>query len=159
MLCKLTNTEEKVYSLLSQGLNDKEIADKLFIGVSTVRTHKKNIFKKTGIHSLQELLAERIKELEIEVQFFRDYIKITNEVQNEYEQQLNQLKAQLLDQEAETLKAGGIISLLEQTLAEIKEYLQPFKKKKSNFYTINDVVTDIANNIEKIISEVLEEGE
>ena len=82
MPCKLTNMEEKVYSLLSQGLSVKETADKLFIGVSTVRTHKNSIFKKKEIHSIQELLAERIKELEIEAQFFRDYIKITNEVLN-----------------------------------------------------------------------------
>ena len=35
--------------------------------------------------------------------------------------ELVQLKAQLLDQEAETLKAGGIIHILEKTLTEIKE--------------------------------------
>ena len=37
------------------------------------------------------------------------------------QQQLDQLKAQLLDQEAETLKAGGIIYKLEQTITEIKK--------------------------------------
>ena len=37
------------------------------------------------------------------------------------QQQLDQLKAQLLDQEAETLKAGGIIHILGQALTEIKE--------------------------------------
>ena len=36
-------------------------------------------------------------------------------------EQLVQLKAQLLDQEAETLRAGGIIYTLEKTLAEIKK--------------------------------------
>ena len=35
-----------------------------------------------------------------------------------------QLKAQLLDQEAETLKAGGIIHALKQALIEIKQLLE-----------------------------------
>ena len=46
---------------------------------------------------------------------------------------------------------------LRKALEEIREYLQQFKKKKSNFYTLNDVVTDIASNIEKRINEVLDE--
>ena len=36
-------------------------------------------------------------------------------------QQLDQLKVQLLDQKVKTLKASGIICVLEQTLAEIKK--------------------------------------
>ena len=44
-----------------------------------------------------------------------------NSVGMEAFNQLDQLKAQLLDQEAETLKAGGIIHKLEKTLTEIKE--------------------------------------
>jgi hypothetical protein len=51
-------------------------------------------------------------------------------IQNEYEQQLDQLKAQLLDQEAETLKAGGIIHKLEKTLAEIKPILELYANSK-----------------------------
>ena len=45
-----------------------------------------------------------------------------NSVGMEAFNQLDQLKAQLLDQEAETLKAGGIIHKLEKTLTEIKEF-------------------------------------
>ena len=44
-----------------------------------------------------------------------------NSVGMEAFNQLDQLKAQLLDQEAETLKAGEIIHNLKQTLTEIKE--------------------------------------
>ena len=45
---------------------------------------------------------------------------------------------------------------LKLTLEEIRAYVQTLKKKKSSFYTINDVLTDIAQKIENKISEVLE---
>ena len=51
--------------------------------------------------------------------------------------QLDQLKAQLLDQEAETLRAGGIIYTLEKTLTEIKEIaeiLAPMTDEYENCY-------------------------
>ena len=46
----------------------------------------------------------------------------------EMSEQLDQLKAQLLDQEAETLKAGGIIHKLEKALTEIKEIAKPYQR-------------------------------
>ena len=55
-------------------------------------------------------------------QAYDDQLRIDVEYRTkELEEQLDQFKAQLLDQEAETLKAGGIIYALNQTLIEIKE--------------------------------------
>ena len=35
---------------------DTEIADKLFISLNTVNNHKKNSFKKVGVHSMPEFM-------------------------------------------------------------------------------------------------------
>ena len=46
---KLSNQEEKVLNLLVQDLTKKEIADKLFLSVNTIKIHVTNIYKKTGM--------------------------------------------------------------------------------------------------------------
>lgn len=48
---QLTEREIEVLKLLVTGLSNKEIADKLFISVHTVVSHRKNISQKTGIKS------------------------------------------------------------------------------------------------------------
>ena len=50
----LTKRELEVLSYISIGLLDKEIADKLNISVTTVRTHCRNIYKKLGINNRTE---------------------------------------------------------------------------------------------------------
>ena len=51
----LTNREIEVMSLIVQGLINKEIADRLHIGVATVITHRKNIMDKLGFKSISAL--------------------------------------------------------------------------------------------------------
>ncbi|AGA56858.1 response regulator containing a CheY-like receiver domain and an HTH DNA-binding domain [Thermobacillus composti KWC4] len=45
----LTEREMEVLKLLAQGMSNQEIADKLFIGVKTVKYHITNIFSKLGV--------------------------------------------------------------------------------------------------------------
>ncbi|NMB88014.1 MAG: helix-turn-helix transcriptional regulator, partial [Chloroflexi bacterium] len=45
----LTEREMEVVDLVIAGLNNKEIAEKLFISSHTVKTHMENIFKKLGV--------------------------------------------------------------------------------------------------------------
>jgi DNA-binding NarL/FixJ family response regulator len=46
-----------VLGLLAEGLSDKEIAERLYVGIGTVRNHAMNIFNKLEVHSrLQALL-------------------------------------------------------------------------------------------------------
>lgn len=52
---ELSEREVDVLKLLTQGLSNKEIADKLFISTHTVISHRKNIVEKTGIKSLPGL--------------------------------------------------------------------------------------------------------
>ena len=51
----LSDREIEVMSLIVQGYINKEIADKLNIGLSTVVTHRKNIMDKLGIKSVSAL--------------------------------------------------------------------------------------------------------
>ncbi len=52
---QLSDREQEVLELVTQGLSSKEIADKLNIAVNTVNTHRKSITRKTGIKSVAGL--------------------------------------------------------------------------------------------------------
>jgi DNA-binding CsgD family transcriptional regulator len=52
----ITERESDVVALVAQGLSNKEIADSLFVSLTTVRTHLYNVFKKTGAKSRIDLL-------------------------------------------------------------------------------------------------------
>jgi DNA-binding CsgD family transcriptional regulator len=51
----LSDREIEVMALIAQGLINKEIADRLNIGLSTVITHRKNIMEKLGMKSVSAL--------------------------------------------------------------------------------------------------------
>ncbi len=57
---ELTARETEVLALMVQGLINKEIADRLNIGLTTVVTHRRNIQEKTGIRSLSGLTVYAI---------------------------------------------------------------------------------------------------
>lgn len=48
---ELSNREKDIIAEVAKGLTNKQIADKLFISVHTVMTHRKNIANKLQIHS------------------------------------------------------------------------------------------------------------
>jgi DNA-binding NarL/FixJ family response regulator len=52
---ELTPREAEVLQLLQDGWTNSEIADELSIGIETVRTHARNIYRKLGIASRREL--------------------------------------------------------------------------------------------------------
>jgi len=51
----LTPQEQKVFELMHQKISNKEIADTLFISLSTVKTHINNIYAKLSISSRKEV--------------------------------------------------------------------------------------------------------
>lgn len=53
---KITEREKDIILLVSQGFNNKDICKKLFISMSTTKTHLRNIFEKTEIKSRFDLL-------------------------------------------------------------------------------------------------------
>ncbi len=54
----LSNRENEILSYLSKGYRYKEIAEKLFISIETVRTHIRNIYEKLQVHSRTEALLK-----------------------------------------------------------------------------------------------------
>ena len=53
---ELTAREAEVVELLQDGRTNAEIADRLSIGVETVRTHARSIYRKLGVPSRRELM-------------------------------------------------------------------------------------------------------
>lgn len=53
-----TNREFEVIHCIAEGLDSQEIAEKLFLSVHTVKTHRKNILNKTGNRTTKELIIE-----------------------------------------------------------------------------------------------------
>ena len=54
----LTPTEGRVVALVAEGLSNPQIAARLLMGRSTVKTHLEHIFTKLGVQSRAELAAE-----------------------------------------------------------------------------------------------------
>jgi len=57
----LTLREGEVLKLIASGLTNKQIADKLFISIKTVETHRKNIMQKLDVHTIADLVKYTIK--------------------------------------------------------------------------------------------------
>ncbi len=53
----LSDREKEILIAVAKGLTNKEIADKFFISIHTVISHRKNIVKKTGIKTVSGLTA------------------------------------------------------------------------------------------------------
>lgn len=58
---KLTPREQEVLQALAEGLNDKEIAGRLYIGIGTVRTHITSILVKLGVQSRLQALVFAVR--------------------------------------------------------------------------------------------------
>jgi len=54
----LSYREFEIIRLIEAGLSSKEIADKLFLSVHTVNTHRSNILEKTGKSQISDVIYE-----------------------------------------------------------------------------------------------------
>ncbi len=59
--CVLTKREKEILSLITKGMRNREIADKLFISKRTVDTHRARIMQKLDIHGSANLVKYAIK--------------------------------------------------------------------------------------------------
>ena len=59
---KLTLKEREILGLIKEGKANKEIANQLFIGVSTVKSHINKIYSKLEVRSRKEVVS-KIKNL------------------------------------------------------------------------------------------------
>lgn len=55
---ELSRREQEILDLLSKGFRYKEIADKLFVSLDTVRSHARNIYEKLHVNSRVEALKK-----------------------------------------------------------------------------------------------------
>ncbi len=63
----LTKRENEILKHFAEGLSNKEIADRLFISIRTVESHKNNIMQKLDLKSTVELIKYAIKNKIIEL--------------------------------------------------------------------------------------------
>lgn len=59
---EMTARERQVLSLVAQGLNNREIADRLGVSAKTIDNHRTNLMRKVGAHSVAELLVYAMRE-------------------------------------------------------------------------------------------------
>ena len=57
----LSHREKEVFSLVCQGLPNKEIADRLFVCTETVKSHLRHIFEKTGVPDRMHLVLYAVE--------------------------------------------------------------------------------------------------
>jgi len=64
----LSPAERAVFDLYMKGLTGKEIAEKLFLSINTIKTHNKRIYEKLNVSSRNELMVyiRMMKEMNIE---------------------------------------------------------------------------------------------
>ena len=61
---QLSERELEVLRLIAAGLSNKKIAEALFVSLSTVKTHLRNIYGKLNLHSRTEAIV-KAKELDL----------------------------------------------------------------------------------------------
>ncbi|MBI5370423.1 MAG: response regulator transcription factor [Sphingobacteriales bacterium] len=57
----LTKRETEIVRLIAEGLSNQEIADKLFLSLRTVETHRLNVYQKLGVKNTAGLVKEAAK--------------------------------------------------------------------------------------------------
>lgn len=57
----LTEREKQILSLIASGLTNRQIANKLFISIKTVETHRNRILQKLGVHTTADMVKYAIK--------------------------------------------------------------------------------------------------
>ena len=58
---ELTAREKEVLTLVGQGFTSAQIAERLFISVRTVESHRSNLTKKLGLHSQAEMVRTALR--------------------------------------------------------------------------------------------------
>jgi DNA-binding NarL/FixJ family response regulator len=58
---EITKREKEIIQLISEGLSNKEIAQKLLVSISTVDAHRYNILKKLEVKNTAEMITKAIK--------------------------------------------------------------------------------------------------
>ena len=72
----LSDKEKEIVLMIGQGFRNKEIAAKLYISESTVKTHLSHIFQKLGIKNRSQLISFAIKNNDISKTLFEKEVNL-----------------------------------------------------------------------------------
>jgi DNA-binding NarL/FixJ family response regulator len=67
MIAKLTPRERDVLQALAEGLSDKEIAERLYVGIGTVRSHTTSLLSKLEVQSRLQALVFAVRHGLVEI--------------------------------------------------------------------------------------------
>jgi DNA-binding NarL/FixJ family response regulator len=67
MVAKLTPRERDVLQALAEGLSDKEIAERLYVGLGTVRSHTTSLLSKLEVQSRLQALVFAVRHGLVEI--------------------------------------------------------------------------------------------
>jgi DNA-binding NarL/FixJ family response regulator len=67
MVAKLTPRERDVLQALAEGLSDKEIAERLYVGIGTVRSHTSSLLSKLEVQSRLQALVFAVRHGLVEI--------------------------------------------------------------------------------------------
>jgi len=59
---RVTRRQAEILQLIRSGLSDKEVAGKLGVSHSTIRTHLKRVYRQHHVHSRAEAVADWLAE-------------------------------------------------------------------------------------------------
>jgi DNA-binding NarL/FixJ family response regulator len=68
----LTSREQEILALLAEGLENQQVADRLFISIKTVKNHRASIMQKLNLHSIHELIRYAAKLGLIDLDLWKD---------------------------------------------------------------------------------------
>ncbi|MEA2126596.1 MAG: two-component system, NarL family, nitrate/nitrite response regulator NarL, partial [Solirubrobacteraceae bacterium] len=57
----LSDREQEVLALLAEGLSTQQIADRLILGLSTIKTHLRNVYDKLEVNDRAGAVAEAMR--------------------------------------------------------------------------------------------------
>ena len=85
---ELTPREQEVLDCLMDGLDYKETAKKLCVVLTTLYTHRNNIFQKRGVNTLQQLLVKEYKALFARSDLFVEFKRIQKQIYQEMAEEI-----------------------------------------------------------------------
>lgn len=118
---KLTEKENIIIDLLLNGLSYKQIAEKLVISSTTVKTYIANIFSKRNYHSLQELLVQEFKRKGAIEQLPKEQTEISA-LKTENEELRKRVEE--LEKQPKTLDLSSIKAKINEQIASLTQKLE-----------------------------------
>ena len=71
----LTKRQKEITDLLLQGLSQQEIANRLFVAISTVKSHISEIMRKNNVHTVGAICGLFVKEMQDEITDLKKKVK------------------------------------------------------------------------------------